>query len=127
MNSTTSVSICVPMVPPSLNVQKRMSRFVYRDLRNSWQRTIYALIQYDDRRWLEALALQGIKMYLDVNVEHMRLYDKDNLYGACKPVIDCISNLKLIRSDSTEHIELSVMQEKSHENCTRIRLARVFS
>jgi hypothetical protein len=113
------------MVPPSLNVQRRMSQFVYRDLRNSWQRTIYALIQYDDRKWLEALALQGIKMYLDITVEHIRIYDKDNLYGACKPVIDCIKNLKLIRNDSPEHVELTVTQEKSHENCTRIRLARV--
>jgi len=101
-----------------------MNCHVYKDLRNAWQHTIYALITYDDRRWLEALALQGHKMNLDICVEHMRMFDRDNLWGACKPVIDAIGNLKLIRNDSEEYIDLTVAQEKSHENCTRIRLAR---
>jgi len=63
-------------------------------------------------------------MNLDICVEHMRMFDRDNLWGACKPVIDAIGNLKLIRNDSEEYIDLTVAQEKSHENCTRIRLAR---
>lgn len=40
------------------------------------------------------------------------LLDPDNLYGSCKPLIDCLRSSELIDDDDSESIALSVKQSK---------------
>jgi hypothetical protein len=122
--STKSVLIVVPFIPPSLNVQKRLHHHEYKRLRDSWQRTIYALLGYSDRKWLESLAAAGERMKLGICFQHKKLFDKDNAYGAAKPLIDCFKRLWLLHDDSDEFCELTVTQERGSEKATRIRLER---
>jgi len=57
-----------------------------------------------------------------------REMDEDNLYGACKSLIDALKvrkknkdgGLGIIEDDSPKHIELSVSQEKSSDKKTYI-------
>jgi hypothetical protein len=52
-----------------------------------------------------------------------REFDEDNLYGACKPLIDAMKvrkknkdgGLGIIKDDSPKHLNLMVTQEKSSE------------
>jgi hypothetical protein len=40
-----------------------------------------------------------------------RLLDKDNLYGSCKPLVDGLKYIGLIRDDKPEWIELECRQQ----------------
>ena len=51
-----------------------------------------------------------------------RAFDKDNLYGACKPLIDAIRDFKVIPDDTPNHINLYVDQEKSPDKSTFVRI-----
>ena len=48
----------------------------------------------------------GIVLY------RVRLLDKENAYGATKPLTDCLCKVGLIPDDSTEDIDLTVTQQK---------------
>ena len=52
-----------------------------------------------------------------------RALDKDNLYGACKPLIDAIRGYKIIPDDTPKHIDLYVEQEKSPNKTTFVEIA----
>jgi len=54
-----------------------------------------------------------------------RALDKDNLYGACKPLIDAIRGFKIIPDDTPKHIDLYVEQEKSPNKSTFVRISAV--
>lgn len=47
-----------------------------------------------------------------ITLHHSRLYDKDNAYAACKPVIDALKAWNLIWDDSLRFLALTVEQEK---------------
>ena len=51
-----------------------------------------------------------------------RALDKDNLYGACKPLIDAIRGYKIIPDDTPKHINLYVDQEKSPNKSTFVKI-----
>jgi len=44
-----------------------------------------------------------------------RRFDKDNAYGAVKPVVDALRKLSLIYNDSPRWLDLGVVQELDHE------------
>lgn len=54
----------------------------------------------------DARPIVSIVMY------RVRLLDKDNAYGAAKPLIDCLRKIDLIPGDSEDEIQLIVSQEK---------------
>jgi len=54
-----------------------------------------------------------------------RQLDKDNLYGACKPLIDAIRGFKIIPDDTPRHIDLYVEQEKSPDKSTFVQINAV--
>jgi hypothetical protein len=54
-----------------------------------------------------------------------RALDKDNLYGACKPIIDAIRNFKIIPDDTPNHIDLHVTQQRSPNKTTFIEIVAV--
>lgn len=47
-----------------------------------------------------------------ITLWHSRLYDKDNAYASCKPVIDALKWWNHIVDDSAEWMELTVEQAK---------------
>ncbi len=104
----------IPMVPPSGNVMRRKYRnyHVYAGLRNTWQSTIRAFLPPGRHSY----ELVERMMRVTITVEHKRFYDQDNLVSGCKPVLDSLTNLGLIRNDSAHWIELHVEQVKG-PNC----------
>ena len=42
-----------------------------------------------------------------------RAFDKDNLYGSSKLLVDALRDFKIIPDDTPKHINLTVTQEKS--------------
>ena len=51
-----------------------------------------------------------------------RAFDKDNLYGACKPLIDAVRGHKIVPDDTPNHINLYVEQEKSPDKSTFVEI-----
>lgn len=119
-----SVTIPVPMVPPSANVLRRRYRhpMAYKRLRDSWKRMLWALVQGHDKDWLLAMAALGKRMRVDINIMHSRLYDRDNAYGSVKPCLDSLVSLHFLAGDSEKHIDLHVEQTKSRANETIITI-----
>jgi hypothetical protein len=113
----------MPGCPPSGNVMRRKYRspHAYKRLREGWQRTIWAFLA-PGRRCYE---LPEQKMHVVVTIEHMKLYDADNAISGCKPLLDSLTNLGIIRDDSPERIELHVLQVKSRENQTTISVEAI--
>lgn len=110
------MKIIVPMVPPSGNEMRRKyrDRFAYRDLREAWRRTIWALAR--------GRAVASTKKTVRIHVDHGKLYDEDNLISGCKVVFDCLKALEYIVDDSPEWIESHVTQSKSPDRQTTIEV-----
>lgn len=123
-NRVRNLTITVPFTPPSANVLKRKYRnpHAYARLRDSWQHTIYYLIDAQTRMWLEAMAKLGKKMRVEITIQHKKLYDEDNAMAGCKPLLDSLVRLKLLADDNSAHLELSVTQEKINADSTRISI-----
>lgn len=121
-NDARSVTILVPMCPPSGNELRRKYRhpMAYKRLREVWSRTLWGLISGRDREWLEAEAMLGVKMRLEVCIQKRRFFDKDNAYASMKPVLDSLVGLKYLAGDDPGHLDLTVTQEKLNAKQTRI-------
>ncbi len=121
-NNTKSLTITVPMLHPGLNQLRKKFKdpMAYKRLRDSWQRTIYYLIDSNPRSWLEAMARLDKKMHVSILLQHKKLYDKDNI--SVKVILDSLVRLKMLANDDAEHLELSVDQEKINFNATRISI-----
>lgn len=121
-NQKQSVTKILPGIPPSANVLKRKYRnpHAYADLRNMWQRTLWAFIQGSDRQWLLAMADLKKKMRVDVTFAHTKMDDPDNLPGRCKVLLDGLVRNGFLANDDPAHIELHVMQIKIRQNETTL-------
>jgi hypothetical protein len=99
------VKLSIPDVPPSLNKTTRQNGFANWRLKNKWVLFV--------RSQLNGSYLKPVvRMRCMVTLHHSRMYDKDNAYGACKPLIDALKHWKLIFDDTAEYLELSVEQSK---------------
>ena len=58
------------------------------------------------------LALQR-RMRVTITLYNARQYDRDNAWGACKPILDAMKALGLIVDDRAQWCELEVRQERS--------------
>jgi hypothetical protein len=52
------------------------------------------------------------KMRCKITLHHARPYDKDNAYGACKPVVDALVRNGALWEDTPYYTDLTVEQEK---------------
>lgn len=104
----------VPMVAPGINQIRDMHFRVYKRTRDTWKRTMFALIGRQKR--------PVGKVRIEVHVEHSRLYDPDNLAGCAKIPLDCLVQLGVIPNDKEENLTLSVTQSKSKEKQTTISI-----
>jgi Holliday junction resolvase RusA-like endonuclease len=69
--------------------------------------------------WMEEIRAAGgteqakVKMRVTITIHNARQYDRDNAWGACKPILDAMKQLGLIVDDRAAYCELEVKQEKS--------------
>lgn len=100
-----SYEITIPDVPPSLNKTLNMH---FRDrvkLKNNWKMWVRS-------QHMPAFGLLPERMSVTVTMHHSRLYDRDNAYGAVKPLVDALRHWRVIRDDTQEWLDLDVKQEK---------------
>ena len=101
------------MVPPSPNQLRRTYRniYAYKRLREAWERSMaYALPSAAEQQELRAIAAGG-KMRVKVTVFNSREYDPDNLTGCLKPVLDALKNIRFIKDDSRQWLELLPVEQ----------------
>lgn len=90
--------------------------------RSKWKRSIDTLLYAHGDRLVE------LEPKIDLRITRFygyrkRAFDKDNLYGACKPLIDAVRGLKVIPDDTPAHINLYVEQEKSPTKQSFVRIS----
>lgn len=119
-NDQRSVRIVVPEAPLSLNRLLELHHMELHRYKARWQRMMWGLIGVQDRAWLESLAKLGIRMKVEIEVHHPRLFDPDNLVP--KAILDGLVNLKYLSGDSGKQIDLSVSQVKSLDRQTVISI-----
>lgn len=127
MNDKPQIVIVCPMVPPSHNVLRRQYRdhYAYAELRNAWERTLHGLTQGLQKATLWAWSSEGKKVFVDIAIRHKRMYDVDNAYASCKPILDSLQRLKFIAGDAPHQIDLRVTQSKSADLETEIRISEM--
>lgn len=104
--------ITVPMAPPSPNELRRKYRspFAYKRLREAWEHALaYAVPSAAEQFALRRMA--AYKVRVKVTVFHSKLYDQDNLTGSLKPVLDALKNIRFLKDDSPEWLELLPVEQ----------------
>lgn len=118
------VLIRVPMELPSGNAMRRKYRHfsAYGKLRDSWQRTIFALAGRKNTQLLRARVDLKHKAKVLILSQRKKLLDKDNLYAGAKPILDSLVRLNYCVDDSAQWMDVTVDQEKSNESSTVISI-----
>lgn len=105
------IRLTLSSVPPSLNKYLRMHWAVKRQLRTNyqWELTTAFMATKD-------AIPEGVKIHVIITIYHPRLFDPDNLYGACKPLIDAMRDCHFIKQDSPKWLRLKVEQVREKDN-----------
>ena len=103
-------SIRIEAVPPSLNKYLRMHWAVKKRLRHEFWLLLAERTNIDNR-------MSGPeKMRVQINVHSKgataRRLDSENLWGGCKPLIDAMRDVGLIRNDSPRWLDLGVCEKR---------------
>jgi len=98
--------IVIQEVPPSLNKTQRMHWAARERMNNDWKWLVRSQMP-------EFVLHPFVKMHCRITLAHSRAFDKDNAYGACKPLIDALRHWKLIFDDTPDYLDLTVEQVKS--------------
>lgn len=107
VNPSPILRLDIPVVPPSPNRVLGKHWSTKAGVKNEWVQRIRQ--QFIPRP--ENISLAQPRR-VRITLCHARLYDKDNAYAACKPVIDALKHWQLIWDDSMEYLNLRVAQEK---------------
>lgn len=100
------MKLTIPDVPPSLNKVLRMHWAAKRKLKKHWTEIFYAEL------FSKPADFSRKKRTVKITLHHSRFYDKDNAYGAVKPLVDVLTDHSVIVDDSAEWLELTVEQAK---------------
>jgi len=100
------VRMVIPGVPASLNKTQRMHWARRRKMNMAWMLLVRSQMP-------EFVLHPFVKVRCRITLAHSRAFDTDNLYGACKPLIDALRHWKLIFDDTPEYLDLKVEQVKS--------------
>jgi Holliday junction resolvase RusA-like endonuclease len=117
-DAVVSVRITLLIVPPSGSVYTREHWAVKRELRKrfGW------VMLMEQRLQMPTLPPAEGKRAVKITIHRNRPLDKDNLYSGCKPMIDAMRDIRLIKNDSPKWIELSVSQEACHRGQERTEI-----
>ena len=124
------IDITIPMVPPSLNVQKRMHFGAYKRLRGQLAREVQWALLIGRHARPQPMPFARI-----VFTRHAsRSLDVDNLAGSMKPLLDVLrpvskqnpNGLGLIEDDDESHCVVTYQQAKAKrgQECTVIVIER---
>ena len=118
-----SVTILVMAVPPSHNQLRRKYRHwaVYKKLKAQWMKDIHYGASNPNNRL--AIAKLPEKRYVRILIQHKRLFDVDNAYASCKPILDAMVELGYLKDDSPDFLDLRVEQEKINAKQTKITIS----
>lgn len=98
------------LLTPSNNKIKRMHWAAYKRLKRQFLDLLFYTVPRDQRCPLRPGAHITITRY------GIRQLDKDNLYGGCKPLIDCLQpwpqGIGLITDDNPDTVTITCLQEK---------------
>ena len=107
--------LVIPEVPRSPNGPKGTIRMHWRarGKYNAYWRTLVRS---------QVFALYPCQKRMRVQISQMRgkLMDKDNLFASCKPILDALVKLELIRDDNAEWCDFDCTQTTGKERWTII-------
>lgn len=78
-------------------------------LKTRWAENLYALT-VAERAKLRQWAAAKLKMRVVITIYNSKVYDKDNAWGGCKPIVDAIKEQRFIYDDSPRFLESEVWQ-----------------
>lgn len=108
--SVTGYRMVIPQVPLSPNqLLGRHWRAKFRH-KKLWMQEL-SLFKPFTRYWKPFPAED--KMRVRITIHNASQYDRDNAWGACKPILDAMKALGLIVDDRAAYCDLTVLQEKS--------------
>jgi hypothetical protein len=118
------IELCIFRSTNSANELRRKYRspFTYAKLRDEWGWELFAAATLKQRTALKAMATSGKRIWIEITVQHTRLFDRDNLWSSVKPLLDSMVQLRWLAGDSEKHIDLLVVQSAGKPDKTRIRL-----
>lgn len=102
-----ALRIVLPMPTPSLNEFNGRRWYCKAKLKTAWVSALMCTPGLHAAR-----TLVTTKRVLHIERRAPRMLDTDNLYGGCKPVIDALVTLGLLRDDKPKWCELHVSQCK---------------
>lgn len=98
------MKLVIPDVPPSPNRVLGKHWSTKAGVKDAWVMLVRSQIMPG--------RISTIKKQVKITLHHSRLYDKDNAYASCKPVIDALKHWNLIWDDSAAFLDLTVEQKK---------------
>ena len=117
-------------VPASLNAFVGRSRWAYPAEKALWAKRVniaYLEAKIADRRTVFQWPLPPtwrVRVTVERITPRADALDPDNMYGACKVILDALRGLRLLQDDTARTVELVPLQPKGapHERKTRITL-----
>jgi hypothetical protein len=111
------MKLIIEDVPESLN----------KTLRMHWaERAKY------NKKWYELVRSQATptrkkpgRMRVTISQMRKRLLDKDNLYGSCKPIVDGLKKVGLIKDDHPDWVDLKCVQQVGKVKLTIVEIEAV--
>lgn len=119
-----TVIIDVPYSPCSLNqLYGRHWTYGMKE-KKLWMDYLFKLTQPIQRGLLMNWGREKRKVRVDIAIYHSRMFDRANLFGACKPIEDAIVKLEWAHDDRDAYMNTSIKQFKSkrteQHTCIRI-------
>ncbi len=115
---TGEVIFSVPEVPIGLNKLLRMHWAARRKYQQRWNVLLWA---ERSKAWW-GYRPPPLRARVEIERRSSRVLDEDNLYGACKVVVDALKINELVVDDSPTHMELRCTQTKGAP-LSRIRIS----
>ena len=90
--------------------------------KKAWEEEVLWAV-YKNRKKFGKLPLQYAKV--KIIFHHIKVFDKDGMYSAAKPIVDGLVKAGVIVDDSPRYIDLTVTQKKANkviEQCVEIKI-----
>jgi hypothetical protein len=97
------VILTIPSVPPSLN-RTRVHWSKLHRLKNEWIQLLRSVYVPNGKA--------TTKKKVTITLHHSREYDRDNLFGSVKPLVDAMRTWDILVNDTSEWLDLEVKQAK---------------
>jgi hypothetical protein len=106
VSAEAAIEITIPRVPMNVSALNKHWRVRHKQ-KGVWMDEIVCC-DYPTwgRRFAKQWATDKRRIHLDVTIRRVRLFDRDNLYGSLKPVLDAMKAAGFLWDDSDKYLEL---------------------